>query len=62
MERNEKIRNELKSRRLYLYELAEAADISEPTIVRWMREPLTDDRYARLLAALESLKGGVVNA
>lgn len=61
MERNEKIRNELKSRRLYLYELAEAADISEPTIVRWMREPLTDEHYARLSAALESLKGGVVN-
>lgn len=57
MERNEEIRNELKKHRLYLYELAKVAEISEPTIIRWLRDPLTDERYTKLLKALESLKG-----
>lgn len=61
MERNEEIRNELKKHRLYLYELAKAAEISEPTIIRWLRDPLTDERYTKLLKALESLKGGALN-
>lgn len=61
MERNEKIREELRQNRLYLYELAKAAEISEPTIIRWLREPLTDERYAKLSKALEDLKAGVLN-
>ena len=59
MERNETIRNELKKCRLYLYELARAAGISEPTIIRWLREPLTDEQYSKLSNALEKLKAGV---
>ena len=64
MERNEQIRKELKSRRIYLYELAAAAGIAEPTLVRWLRTPLTDERYSRLsagLAKLISAVGGVHN-
>lgn len=61
MERNEEIRNELKKHRLYIYELAKAAEISEPTIIRWLRDPLTDERYTKLSKALKSLKGGALN-
>ncbi len=61
MERNEKIRNDLKHYHIYLYELAMMAGISEPTIVRWLREPLTDERYTKLTTALNTLKSGMAN-
>lgn len=64
MERNEQIKKELKARRLYHYELAAAAGIAEPTLIRWLRTPLTDERYNRLSAGLEKListTGGVQN-
>lgn len=61
MERNAEIRKILKDNRLYVYELAEAAGISEPTIVRWLRTPLNDERYNKLKQAAENLKEGVKN-
>ena len=61
MKRNEEIRMELKESRLYLYELAMAAGISEPTVVRWLRTPLNDEHYGRLKHALDKLKEGVRN-
>ena len=61
MKRNEEIRIELKENRLYLYELARAAGISEPTVVRWLRTPLNDEHYNRLKQALDRLKEGVRN-
>lgn len=59
MERNSEIRKILKDNHLYVYQLAEAAGISEPTIIRWFRTPLNDEHYNRLMQALEELKEGV---
>ena len=61
MERNTEIRETIKKHRFYMYEVAEAAGISEPTLVRWMRLPLTDDHYKILAAAIEKLKGAAAN-
>ncbi|HIU57788.1 MAG TPA: helix-turn-helix transcriptional regulator [Candidatus Ornithomonoglobus merdipullorum] len=61
MERNERIRKILKKRRIYLYELAATMGISESTLIRWMRVPLTDEHYNRLTAALQTMKAGETN-
>lgn len=62
MERNNEIRETLKKHRLYIYELAAAVGISEPTITRWLRTPLTDEHYNRLSEGLEKLKGAAADA
>lgn len=58
MERNERIKKMLKKKRIYLYELAATMGISESTLIRWMRVPLTDEHFNRLMAALQTMKGG----
>lgn len=61
MERNKEIKDFLKNNHFYLYQLAMAAGISEPTIVRWFRTPLTDEHYDKLKATAESMKVGAQN-
>lgn len=61
MKRNEEIRNEVKRNRLYMYELASAAGVSQSALMCWMRTPLDDAHYKRLKDAIEKLKAGVCN-
>ena len=61
MKRNSEIKNEVKRNRFYMYELAAAAGVSEPTLGRWLRTPLDDKHYNILVSALNKLKGAAAN-
>ena len=44
----DEIRKEAKAHGVYLWQVAKAADISEATLMRWLRDDL-DDRRAEIL-------------
>ena len=52
MNRNLDVRTYAKEKGVYLYEVAEALNISEPTIMRWLRAELTDERKAAIVEAI----------
>ena len=39
-----------------LWRIAMQAGISEPTLTRWLRVPLSEDRERRIVRAIEELK------
>lgn len=53
MNRNLDVRTYAKEKGVYLYEVAEALNISEPTIMRWLRAELTDERKAAIIEAID---------
>ncbi len=53
MKSNVDIRKYAKENSVYLYEVAEALNISEPTIMRWLRTNLTDERKATMIEAID---------
>ena len=50
---NMSIRNALAERKMPLWQLAVLAGVSEPTIVRWMRTELPEERQKELIALIE---------
>lgn len=57
MKNNQELRDRLRVRNIPYWQLGEAAGISENTVVRWLRTPLTDERKKVLLSALDRLTG-----
>lgn len=55
MNRNRDIRGYAKAKGVYLYEVAEMLNISEPTIMRWLRNTLTDDRKTEIISAIDTV-------
>lgn len=55
MQRNEGVKSLIKRKRLKQWEVAQAAGISEFTLSRWLRNDLTDDRYAVISTAINAL-------
>ena len=55
MKENQAVRMAAKSAGIPLWKVAAAIGISEPTIIRWLREPLTVEKEARILSAIASL-------
>lgn len=53
MNRNLDVRTYAKEKGVYLYEVAEVLNISEPTITRWLRAELTDERKAAIIEAID---------
>ena len=53
MNRNLDVRSYAKEKGVYLYEVAEVLGISEPTIMRWLRTELTDERKAAMIEAID---------
>lgn len=47
------VRTYAKEKGVYLYEVAEVLNISEPTIMRWLRAELTDERKAAIIEAID---------
>ena len=39
-----------------LWKIAEQMHISEPTLTRWLRQPLTEEKKEKFIAALETAK------
>ena len=56
IKRNTEIRAAAKSAGVFLYEIAEKLDVSEPTFIRYMRKELSDAMKTKVLAAIEELK------
>lgn len=53
--KNIEIRNIVRENRLFLWEVAEAAGISEVTLTRWLRTELNDERRERVMLAINTL-------
>ena len=49
-------RERVKEQGVFLWQVALAAGISEPTIIRWLREDLTPEREQTLLDGLRKAK------
>lgn len=53
---NQDMRYLLKLNKITFWKLAEVIGISEPTITRWMRVPLTKERFDRIINAIDQIK------
>lgn len=56
IKRNAEIRAAAKSAGVFLYEIAEKLDVSEPTFIRWLRKELDEPTKRKTLAAIEEIK------
>lgn len=54
---NIEVRNLIKKYRLKNYEVAFKLGICEATFSRWLRQPLSEEKQKKVIAAVESLKG-----
>ena len=54
--RNTEIRAAAKSAGVFLYEIAEKMDVSEPTFIRWLRKELDEPTKRKALTAIEEIK------
>lgn len=52
---NNDIRATLKMNGIYLYELAKVIGVSEPTIIRWLRVPLSAERRECIQRGIDRL-------
>lgn len=55
---NQEIRDKLRIRNIPQWRLAVEIGVSENTVCRWLRMPLSADKEARLLSALDQLTDG----
>lgn len=53
---NNDIRTKARESEVYLYEIAEKMNISEPTFNRWLRKELSEDLKQKALAAIKQIK------
>lgn len=53
---NSDIRSAAKSAGVFLYEIAEKLDVSEPTFIRWLRKELDEPTKRKALTAIEEIK------
>lgn len=52
---NEDIRNFMKVHNVFIWEVALAFNVSEMTIYRWLRKPLTEEKKKLLIDAVNSI-------
>jgi len=52
---NQTVRKAAKSAGVPLWKIAAAIGVSEPTIIRWLRVPLPEEKEVRILSAIASL-------
>ena len=63
MQANQNVRKKLKEAGIRHWQIAMHIGISEPTLCRWLRVPLSAEREKMILTAIDNLaKGGVRNA
>ena len=53
--RNERIRSIAKANGVYWWEIADMLNISEPTIMRWLRHELPEEKKAAIEAAINQI-------
>lgn len=52
---NENVRKAARSAGISLWRVAAAIGVSEPTMTRWMRHPLPEEKEQRVMAAISEL-------
>lgn len=55
---NDEIKKKIKESRIMQYEIAAKIGVSEYTLCRWFRKPLTDEQRALIISAVEEIKAG----
>ena len=50
--KNKEIRDALKKKGMYFWQLADLMGVSEPTVMRWMRHELPPDEKKRILGLI----------
>lgn len=58
MKANQKIRDTAKKNGVKLWQIAAYLGISEPTMTRWMRSPLSPERETQIMAAIGEIARG----
>lgn len=53
---NNDIREKAKANGVFLYAVAAEMGISEPTLIRWLRFELPQEKKQRILSAIEQIK------
>lgn len=53
---NEKVRKAARTAGVPLWKVALAIGVSEPTLTRWLRVPLSPEREAVIMAAIDKLE------
>lgn len=56
MRANQNVRDAARIAGIPLWRIAMQAGISEPTLTRWLRVPLSEERERRVVKAIEELK------
>lgn len=56
MRENEKIRKAARSAGIPLWRIAATVGVSEPTLIRWLRFPLPEDKEVRIMEAISALE------
>ena len=55
---NNELKQEIKENNLYQWQVAYEVGVTEMTLIRWLRTPITKERAERVNAAIERLKAG----
>lgn len=55
---NEKVRRAARIAGVPLWAIASKIGVSEPTLTRWLRLPLPEEKEARIMAAIAALEQG----
>ncbi len=53
MKKNVEIRAMAREKGVYLYEIADALDVSEQTFIRWLRKDVNEKRKSETLTAID---------
>ncbi len=56
MKENQTVRRAAKSAGVPLWKVAAAIGVSEPTIIRWLRFPLPEEKERRIMMAIATLE------
>ncbi len=56
MKENQTVRRAARSAGVPLWRVAAAIGVSEPTLTRWMRVPLSEDKERHIMAAIAALE------
>lgn len=55
MKRNIDLRNKMKEKKVFQYEVAEKLGVTEVTLIRWLRKELSDSERNRVIKAIETV-------
>lgn len=58
---NAELKQKIKDSGLFQWQVAAALGVTEMTLIRWFRTPMTEEKLERVNAAIEQLKAGVSN-